>query len=163
MKVVGIIWAIGVTGAIALVVTLVSYFSIFDGGLSETHKAWSEFGDYVGGVLGAIFAFLSLIALLYTIWVQHKELQEHRDQMREANSLQRLHSLAALRAHYVEVQENQLKWAEKVADFEAEEIAEAIFWDTDELKKEVTAEIIKYHDVLVGKPKDLEQNNNNQG
>ena len=101
MKVVGIIWAIGVTGAIALVVTLVSYFSIFYGGLSETHKAWSEFGDYVGGVLGAIFAFLSLIALLYTIWVQHKELQEHRDQMREANSLQRLHSLAALRALYV--------------------------------------------------------------
>ncbi|PKL19551.1 MAG: hypothetical protein CVV49_00510 [Spirochaetae bacterium HGW-Spirochaetae-5] len=45
------------------------------------------FGDYMGGVLGSTFAFLSFMALLYTIHLQHKELISAREEANEQKKL----------------------------------------------------------------------------
>ena len=50
------------------------YFSTFSGELSTDQTKWNAFGSYIGGTLGALFAFLSFMGLLYTISIQHKEL-----------------------------------------------------------------------------------------
>ncbi len=45
------------------------------GSLSSDHGRWAEFGDYVGGLLNPTFAFLALIALLFTLGLQVRELR----------------------------------------------------------------------------------------
>ncbi|MFZ3053288.1 MAG: hypothetical protein WA099_07735, partial [Sulfuricurvum sp.] len=42
--------------------------------LDKNTSKWGEFGDYSGGVLNPIFAFLGLIALLYTLKQNEKAL-----------------------------------------------------------------------------------------
>ena len=42
--------------------------------LSETADAWGQFGDYLGGTLNPFLAFLSFSALLFTIFIQLKQL-----------------------------------------------------------------------------------------
>ena len=43
---------------------------------SGTHGRWGEFGDYVGGLLNPGIAFLALLALVWTIHLQTRELRE---------------------------------------------------------------------------------------
>lgn len=43
------------------------YFLNFHGSFSNDSKHWADFGGYVGGVLGPIFAFLAFAGLLETI------------------------------------------------------------------------------------------------
>jgi hypothetical protein len=54
------------------------YYLSFGGDLSTAQESWGAFGDYVGGVLNPLLAFLALFALLYTIVLQVEELQEMR-------------------------------------------------------------------------------------
>ncbi|MFV8782492.1 putative phage abortive infection protein [Microbulbifer sp. SA54] len=56
----------------ALVVS--QYFRIFNGDLSENQADWAAFGSFLGGTVGAIFASLSFFALIYTVFLQRKEL-----------------------------------------------------------------------------------------
>jgi len=73
--------------AIALVigcVTVVLYAHQFGNSLSENHSQWAEFGDYVGGVLGSVFAFFGLAALLLTLWIQSRELRVSSSEMRKS-------------------------------------------------------------------------------
>lgn len=50
------------------------YFIRFPGGFSENQTDWASFGSYVGGTVGAVFASLSFLALLYTVYLQREEL-----------------------------------------------------------------------------------------
>lgn len=47
---------------------------MFSGGLSNEQSDWAAFGSYIGGTVGALFASLSFLALLYTVYLQRKEL-----------------------------------------------------------------------------------------
>lgn len=74
-------------GVIALVVgsiTVFFYIHQFGGSLSGEHAQWAEFGDYVGGALGSIFAFFGLIALLLTLWIQSRELRVSSAELRRS-------------------------------------------------------------------------------
>lgn len=69
-----------VIGAIILIAVIVFifiaglYFYNFFGALSSKQSAWADFGAYLGGTLGATFAFLSFSTLLLTLYLQKKEL-----------------------------------------------------------------------------------------
>jgi hypothetical protein len=52
-----------------------SYFFHFHGDLSSQQENWGTFGDYIGGTLNPILSFLSLIALLWTIRIQSKDIE----------------------------------------------------------------------------------------
>ena len=51
------------------------YVWTFGRELSGDHSRWAQFGDYLGGVLSPIFAFLGFLALLVTIYIQTRELR----------------------------------------------------------------------------------------
>ena len=72
---------IGAIGLFFLVGALIHYYFQFGGELSNKQEIWGVFGDYVGGFVGTILAFLSLIALLLTISTQLNEVRETRKQM----------------------------------------------------------------------------------
>lgn len=57
------------------------YFIKFHGSLSATNGDWGTFGDFIGGTLNPILSFLSLIALLVTIFLQSKELEHTREEL----------------------------------------------------------------------------------
>jgi uncharacterized membrane protein len=62
--------------SIALAVAIVVVYRWnFQGTLSNAGADWGQFGDYVGGVLNPIFGLLALIALLFTISLQSRELR----------------------------------------------------------------------------------------
>lgn len=65
--------------ATALAISIVAvacyfYFDQFSGGFSSKSSEWGDFGSYIGGAVGAIFASLSFLALLYTVFLQREEL-----------------------------------------------------------------------------------------
>ncbi|WP_018402897.1 putative phage abortive infection protein [Marinobacter gelidimuriae] len=65
--------------ATALAISIVAvacyfYFDQFSGGFSSKSSDWGDFGAYIGGAVGAIFASLSFLALLYTVFLQREEL-----------------------------------------------------------------------------------------
>lgn len=66
--------SIGVVGLVVSALVLFLYFSTFNGQLSHNQNTWGLFGDFIGGALNPILAFLGLIALLITIRLQSKEL-----------------------------------------------------------------------------------------
>lgn len=50
------------------------YFDQFAGDFSSNSSDWGDFGSYIGGTVGALFASLSFLALLYTVFLQREEL-----------------------------------------------------------------------------------------
>jgi len=57
------------------------YVWIFRFDLSNKHDVWGQFGDYLGGTLNPLFAFTALLALLYTIVLQSRELRNSGEQL----------------------------------------------------------------------------------
>lgn len=57
-----------------LVSTFVFYFYNFHGETAD-QAVWGQFGDFVGGVLNPVLAFLAFILLLATLRLQNRELQ----------------------------------------------------------------------------------------
>ena len=54
-------------------IALLPYFLTFNGGFSNDSGTWSDFGSYVGGVLGPLFAMLSFLAVVFTLWTQGRQ------------------------------------------------------------------------------------------
>jgi len=74
---------------IMIIIVLSFYFFNFTGGelsLSKIHGDWGTFGDYMGGTLNPLLAFLSLIALLTTIKIQSKELRATTTEMNNSST-----------------------------------------------------------------------------
>jgi uncharacterized membrane protein len=63
-----------------------AYFLAFHDGVSHTQEVWGQFGDFVGGTLNPILSFLSLIALVYTVLLQVRQLDIARDELRNSRS-----------------------------------------------------------------------------
>ncbi|MDQ2069923.1 putative phage abortive infection protein [Natronospira bacteriovora] len=83
-----IMWALVLVGLVAGLAVIFLYIYRFGGQWSENQQVWGHFGDYVGGLLGPIFALLALIALLITLRLQSKELRVSSEELR--NSAQAL-------------------------------------------------------------------------
>jgi uncharacterized membrane protein len=81
----------GIVGLIALPAAYLVYWRVFGRlGWSDQQQDWGLFGDFVGGVLNPIFAFLSLLALLLTVILQNKEIHQSHEELRKSNdTLQR--------------------------------------------------------------------------
>jgi len=74
-----IVWALT-----ALVIVMIFYFYNFNNGLSKLNSDWGTFGDYFGGILNPIFAFLGLIALLLTLRIQSRELSNSTKELKNS-------------------------------------------------------------------------------
>lgn len=75
-----------ITGSIAaliLVIVAGVYVYEFYTGIGSwgSHQQFAEFGDFFGGTLGPVLAFLTIILLLWSIHLQTTELRETRDVM----------------------------------------------------------------------------------
>lgn len=61
-------------GAIAVGVVALLYRWRFDGAISVDHAVWGQFGDFIGGTLNPVFAYLSFTALILALAVQTRQL-----------------------------------------------------------------------------------------
>jgi uncharacterized membrane protein len=52
-----------------------SYVGI-DKVISTSGEDWGQFGDYFGGVAGALLSFISILLLAYTIHLQSEQLSD---------------------------------------------------------------------------------------
>lgn len=80
-------WLLLILPAIAIalfVLVAKQYFDIFPWPIPSDTGKWGEFGDYVGGVLNPILSFFALIALLFTIRIQVKELKISTRELRKS-------------------------------------------------------------------------------
>jgi len=65
-----------------LIITAFIYFANFNNGFSHDKNDWGTFGDFMGGTLNPLFAFLSLFAIIYTIRIQTQELEYSREELK---------------------------------------------------------------------------------
>lgn len=63
---------------VSLILILGVYIHTFGIRLSSDHARWAEFGSFFGGVVGASFAFFSLLYLAIQVKMQWKENRESR-------------------------------------------------------------------------------------
>lgn len=68
---------------------LIPYFMNFHGGFSENSQDWSDFGSYVGGLLGPVFSLFSIILVIISIQISLKSFQRNENQQK----IERLYSL----------------------------------------------------------------------
>ena len=67
----------------AIIIASVVVFHLFVGighPLSGSGQDWGVFGDYFGGVVGALFSFLSVLLIVYTIDQQNVQIASARDE-----------------------------------------------------------------------------------
>lgn len=65
---------IAVAFSVAIVIAMVAFYSLNIGPpISKGAAAWSEFGEFFGGMLNPIFAMLAFLALLWSIALQRSE------------------------------------------------------------------------------------------
>lgn len=63
-------------GLVSFLVVLGAYVLSFGTELSHVHSRWSEFGDFFGGLLNPVLAFLAIVMLFITLMSQMKEFRE---------------------------------------------------------------------------------------
>ncbi|MEW5543558.1 hypothetical protein [Pseudomonas soli] len=74
--------------------TVLVYRIKFNGGLSSMSADWSSFGSYVGGVLGPIVSFLTLLAVIKTVALQRELLDSQRTEFAKMDVHQQAASTA---------------------------------------------------------------------
>lgn len=90
------IYIIGITGVIILLASIAAYaWNFYDFEISKNTGDWAQFGDYLGGTVGPIMVFLSLIAILMTLGLQThqprltiKEMKETRQVLKRTADAQ---------------------------------------------------------------------------
>ncbi|WP_063800625.1 hypothetical protein [Burkholderia cepacia] len=97
-----------IAAAIAALLAVAAYWVRFslllDQDFSTSSTAWSEFGSYVGGVLGPILTFFTLIFMVKTLDSQNKANEALRDEAKENERADRLKSFSALFFNMIESQ-----------------------------------------------------------
>lgn len=86
MKRILLVFAIGV----ALLFAVSGYFYVHVGvGHPLSHNAtnWANFGKYFGGVAGTLLAFISILLLVYTVYLQSEQLESAQHQMLKSDLL----------------------------------------------------------------------------
>ena len=49
--------------------------------ISTSGVAWAQFGEYFGGVTGALLSFISILLLVYTVHLQSQQLSDARHEL----------------------------------------------------------------------------------
>ncbi len=76
-----------VSSAILFVVFVFgTYFLMFHDGISRKQEVWGQFGDFVGGTLNPLLSFFSFIALVYTVFLQVRQLEIARDELKNSKA-----------------------------------------------------------------------------
>lgn len=80
------------------------YFSHFPI-LTNNNEHWGQFGDYVGGTLNSVFTFFTFLSILYTVYLQRKELRLNVEELQlNRKEQQRANDEARLQNHLSEQQ-----------------------------------------------------------
>lgn len=77
--------ALGIAGGLVLGLLAASYgpyLGHFHGPASTDPAAWGQFGDFVGGTLNSLMGLLTLLALVFTVVLQTRQLELSRDELR---------------------------------------------------------------------------------
>jgi hypothetical protein len=85
---------------VILVLVVLAYIGklwfLSDGKLADDPEVWGQFGDYLGGLLNPLIAFLAFYWLTQSVLLQKQELTETKDALRDsADSQSRQAFLAA--------------------------------------------------------------------
>ncbi len=88
---------------ILFIVVIGIYFFNFNNGFSVEKSEWGAFGDFIGGTLNPMFAFLSLIAIIYTIKIQTEELEYTKEELEKSRIAQEKQSKS------FQIQNNSIK------------------------------------------------------
>ena len=67
-----------------LLIVASAYFMKFGSFGPGDQATWGQFGDYMGGTLNPLLAFLSLIALLFTVSLQTRQVQMTAEQLQNS-------------------------------------------------------------------------------
>lgn len=90
----------GVVAAAALLVTYLGYFFWFhiihDNQLSQSTSDWALFGDFFGGVLGPIFAFISVVLLIESLLLQNEANRSLKNQLKNSELTEKSRAFEAL-------------------------------------------------------------------
>jgi len=78
---------------VSLAIAIFFYRLKFSGGLSENSTDWSNFGSYMGGVFGPLVSFVTLLAVLKTVYMQRELLDVQKHEFNQLLKLQRIDSL----------------------------------------------------------------------
>lgn len=82
-----LVFAAGVALIVGLAVAF--YLSVGVGlPLSNAGDDWADFGSYFGGVAGALFSFLSVLLLVYTVHQQGKQIESAKDEAQRLKLLE---------------------------------------------------------------------------
>jgi hypothetical protein len=76
-------WVVA-SAAACLAAAYFAYFQEFHGGFSAKQETWGQFGDFIGGTVNPLLSFLSLLALVFTVVLQTRQLENSREEL--ANS-----------------------------------------------------------------------------
>ena len=68
------LWAFAVAGLVLAVFVPCFYAWNIGGGISSDQQDWNNFGTFVGGALSPVLSVLAFFALLYTVFVQERQL-----------------------------------------------------------------------------------------
>lgn len=75
-------------GIASLAVAIYTYRLKFGGDLSTDPAKWSAFGGYIGGIFGPLVSFLTLIAVLRTVYLQRALLKSQMAEFSKMDSHQ---------------------------------------------------------------------------
>lgn len=81
-----IAWSAGILTTVVFLSYIFPFYLnfSFNETLSGNPEHWSAFGEYIGGILSPILAFLALIALLHSIRLQTTELNYSTEQLKKS-------------------------------------------------------------------------------
>lgn len=73
---------------LGMIISVVAYRSVFDGGLSELPADWGDAGGFFGGIFTPIIAFATLVAIVITIQLQKQLLYTQNSEFSKLYDLQ---------------------------------------------------------------------------
>lgn len=73
---------------IAIIIAVCLYRSKFGGELAAASAEWSNFGGYIGGIFGPLVSFVTLLAVLKTVFMQRELLDAQKSEFELMNALQ---------------------------------------------------------------------------
>jgi hypothetical protein len=94
---------------------LFAYFQEFHGDFSKKQEVWGQFGDFIGGTVNPILSFLSLLALVFTVVLQTRQLENSRTEL--ANSRAELEATREEMRRSAEAQREMAKAAQTQAEY----------------------------------------------
>lgn len=113
-------WSIVITLSVSLFFVLI--YSINFTELSDDPAVWGTFGDYIGGIVGTVIAFLVFIATREIINLQKQELKETREELKKSRNAQELQATLLQQQYFDNTFFSWLKRLKEQVDLSDEKI-----------------------------------------